>query len=366
MDNNITLDPDFLDESSRNNIEDYICCICQLIPYSDTAIEEENCGHLFCYICINEWLQKSQNCPFCKETITQRSVKNKNKLVYRHLINLIVLCQEDDCKWKGTLKEYYEHLKTHNNYYFKNNNNIISFELYKYYKATIHEHPLKFLDLTMSNGWGCNGRYLPSKCLSGITGFGQSKEIKRFRCMQCNFDLCELCMKEYLDCKYEIKENNSNNRGLYLLNKKYYTSAHKHPLTFLDKSRDNGWRCNGRDLNEKCFSGITDFNQSKNVARFRCEKCDFDLCENCMNHYKQNIVYVLNQFYKTTVHPHPLKFLDKTKDNGWFCDGRKLKEKCLSRINDFQQTKGFERFRCDKCDFDLCRNCMDFYFQKNK
>ena len=138
MDNNNSLDPDFLDESSKNNIEDYICCICQLIPYSDTAIEEENCGHLFCYICINEWLQKSQNCPFCKETISQRSVKNKNKLVYRHLINLIVLCQEDDCKWKGTFKEYYEHLKTHNNNYFKKNTNTNYINIIRRQYMSIH------------------------------------------------------------------------------------------------------------------------------------------------------------------------------------------------------------------------------------
>ena len=36
------LDPDFLDESCKSNIEDYICCICQFIPNPETALEEEN------------------------------------------------------------------------------------------------------------------------------------------------------------------------------------------------------------------------------------------------------------------------------------------------------------------------------------
>ena len=77
MDDKFSLDPDFLDESCKTNIEDYICCICQLIPYSETAVEEENCGHLFCITCLNNWLQKKKECPFCKETITQRRIKDK-------------------------------------------------------------------------------------------------------------------------------------------------------------------------------------------------------------------------------------------------------------------------------------------------
>ena len=402
-----SFDPDFVDESCKSNIEDYICCICQFIPNCETAIEEENCGHLFCQICLNNWIKKMNKCPFCKEIISQRKIKDKNKLVYRFLINLLVLCKDENCKWKGTLKEYYEHLKKHdnkiqkqynnninnnnyNNYINHNNNdnndNIIdnninnnninnnnnnninnnfNFELYKYYKATVHEHPLKFLDLTLANNWCCDGRSLPSKCLSGITDFNQSKGLKRFRCVSCDFDLCLRCMENYYDRNFEIKNDLSNNRNFYILNKKYFTLVHKHPLKFIDKKKDNNWACDGRNLNEKCFSGITSFGQSKNIPRFRCENCDFDLCENCMNHYKEKFYYQINQFYKISVHKHPLKYLEKTRDNDWACDGRKLNDGCLSGTTDFKQTKGFERFRCEKCDFDLCKNCMDYYKNKN-
>ena len=271
------LDPDYLEESSKTNIEDYICCICDSIPNPETALEEENCGHLFCQNCLNNWLKKSKNCPFCKETISKRSIKDKNKIVYRHLINLIIICPETDCNWKGNLKEFDEHLINKHNK-IKDSQDSKDFELYKYYKATCHEHPLKYLGTTMDNGWGCDGRKLPSKCFSGITGFKQTKDIKRFRCMQ----------------------------------------------------------------------------------------CDYDLCENCMNNYKCKNNYELNKSYKVNIHPHPLVFLGETKDNGWACDGRKLKDKCLSGINDFRQTNGFERFRCDDCDFDLCRNCMDYYYSHDK
>ena len=41
------------------------------------------------------------------------------------------------------------------------------------------------------------------------------------------------------------------------LNKKYYTSNHKHPLIFMDRNLHNGQACDGRKLKEKFFSRIT-------------------------------------------------------------------------------------------------------------
>merc|ERR1719424_36464 len=32
-----------------------------------------------------------------------------------------------------------------------------------------------------------------------------------------------------------------------------------------------------------CLSGITDFHQSEGMARFRCDPCDYDLCQKCIN-----------------------------------------------------------------------------------
>ena len=368
LSNSITsLDPDDLDEASQTNIEDYTCCICQLIPDPQTAIEEENCGHIFCDTCLNNWLKKSESCPFCKMKISKRIIKDKNKIVYRHLINLVVKCPEENCDWKGISKEYFEHLKNKHNKKIEVDFNIsLKYELYKYYKASTHEHPLKYLDTTMDNGWACNGKNLPCGCLSGIKDFNQTKNIKRFRCMQCDYDLCEKCMDKYYDNNYLIKNDESNNRSLYLFGKKYKTQVHEHPLVFLDKSRDNGWACNGKLLINKCLSGITDFNQSKDIPRFKCEKCDFDLCENCMNYYRKKNFYEINKFYKASCHPHALKFLGNETEEVWLCDGKNFPERCLSEINDFYQTKGFDRFQCEKCNFDLCRNCMDFYCTDKK
>ena len=361
-----SIDPDFLETPSQTGIEDYVCCICQLIPYPETALEEENCGHLFCNACINGWIKKSNLCPFCKSVISTRVIKDKNKIVYRHLINLVITCQEENCNWKGVCKDYFEHLKSSHNKKIVDNSSSkiipLNFELYKYYKATTHEHPLKYLDTTMDNKWICDAAQSNGGCLSGSNENNKSKNFKRFRCMQCDYDLCEKCLIKYYDDKFVIKNDNSSNRNLYLFKKAYYSQAHEHPLIFLDKSEENGWACDGKNLINKCFSGITDFYQSKGIPRFRCQECDFDLCENCMNYYRKKKFYEMNKAYKVNCHSHPLVYMG-INNNGWGCDGRNLKEKCFSGTNDFEQTNGFERFRCEKCNFDLCGNCMDFHLK---
>ena len=112
---------------------------------------------------------------------------------------------------------------------------------------------------------------------------------------------------------------------------------------------------------KKCLSGINGFNQTTGIPRFRCEKCDFDLCKNCFNYYKEKDNYELNKFYNVGVHPHPLLFIGLNSNNGWGCDGRNLEKKSLSGINCFNQTNGIPRFRCEQWDFDLCKKCMDYY-----
>lgn len=155
------------------------------------------------------------------------------------------------------------------------------------------------------------------------------------------------------------------NRIHYLLGKSYYSKVHGHPLVFLDKTKDNGWACDGRKLIDNCFTGITGFQQTKGISRFRCDECDFDLCEKCMNHYRREIFYEINKSYKASVHQHDLICLGKSDEDDWLCDGKNYGG-CMSGITGFYQTKGVERFRCDDCNFDLCKNCMDFYYSPKK
>ena len=84
-----SLDPDFIDKSSKNDIEDYICCICQLIPNPQICLEEENCGHLFCYSCMNDWLKKVKIVHFAKVQYLKEVLKIKIKLCIGTLLILL-------------------------------------------------------------------------------------------------------------------------------------------------------------------------------------------------------------------------------------------------------------------------------------
>jgi len=54
-----------------------------------------------------------------------------------------------------------------------------------------------------------------------------------------------------------------------------------HVFVALGTSRDNGWACNGRQTPGGCKSGITTFEQTRGMNRFRCDTCNYDLCEAC-------------------------------------------------------------------------------------
>eukprot|EP01004_Peranema_trichophorum_P009092 NODE_7836_length_736_cov_144.752039_g7222_i0.p1 GENE.NODE_7836_length_736_cov_144.752039_g7222_i0~~NODE_7836_length_736_cov_144.752039_g7222_i0.p1 ORF type:complete len:185 (-),score=26.71 NODE_7836_length_736_cov_144.752039_g7222_i0:112-666(-) len=60
-------------------------------------------------------------------------------------------------------------------------------------------------------------------------------------------------------------------------------NCHPHPLHPIQSTAP--WNCDGRKLPGGCKRGITDFNQTLAIQRFRCESCDFDLCDLCFQHY---------------------------------------------------------------------------------
>jgi len=50
---------------------------------------------------------------------------------------------------------------------------------------------------------------------------------------------------------------------------------------------------------------------------------------------------------------------DERENTGWRCDGYKIHGKCKKGCTDFDQTYGWNRFRCKDCDFDLCSECIE-------
>lgn len=362
------LDPDFVDEESRKNIEDYLCCVCQLIPNYYSALEEVNCGHLFCSSCLTQWMQKSKKCPFCKSNIITRKVEQENKIIFRYLINLKVKCPNDDCSWKGSWKE----LDIHNDkVHIKDNKNInenVIFHLGEVYKSKIHPDKLKFVGKTL-DPWKCHC-IINGNCISGNINEEQIPDINHFSCLKCDFNLCEKCMRYYYESNTNSNlielsiENKKTEKSIYDLNQLYLSKVHKHLLKYLGVT-DSEWFCDGRKLENKCYSGTTDIGQNQNIPRFRCEKCDFDLCLNCMNHYIiKGKKYILNNTYIISMHKHPVTYIGVTNDT-WHCDGNGLIRNCISGISDYKERE-IPRFRCEQCDFDICINCFDYYSNVEK
>ena len=238
-----------------------------------------------------------------------------------------------------------------------------NFELYKYYKATNHNHSLKYFGTTMDNGWKCKECYSSYDYDSDF----QRKSLNRFTCMQCQYDLCEKCMRKYYQFNYEAKSNFSNNRNLYLSNEAYYSIIHEHPLKFIGESEEE-WVCDGKDKSEiKCLSGITKSGKNEGIPRFNCKKCNFNLCENCMNYFKKHFVYESTESYYARGHGHPFILCsEKNNSSNWTCKGKELGNKCFSGLEGCTLNEKYKRFKCQECDFNLCKNCMDHYFEKKK
>lgn len=191
-------------------------------------------------------------------------------------------------------------------------------------------HPLEALGTTRDNGWACDGRRSEGGCKGDVTKKARSYGKNRFRCQQCDFDLCESCFLA------KLAQCNCKNG---------------HPMTPLGLSRDNGrWFCDGRKEVGGCKSGITGPRQSVGVNRFRCDECDYDLCEKC---------YLARAGHATCGGGrHALVPLGTSADNGWFCDGRKFAGGCKSGIDASNSSAGINRYRCATCDYDLCEKCF--------
>lgn len=65
------------------------------------------------------------------------------------------------------------------------------------FRVRCHGHQLKRSYVVIN--WACDGRSMPGGCESGCTTFGQMDGQKRFRCDECNFDLCAPCAMKHED-----------------------------------------------------------------------------------------------------------------------------------------------------------------------
>eukprot|EP00871_Galdieria_phlegrea_P000634 jgi/Galph1/1571/GphlegSOOS_G260.1 len=77
----------------------FTCVICHNICISPYV--SENCIHVFCKACIEQWNQKS--CPTCRTVCKEW----KPSLLAEYLILQLRLQCPFECGWKGTFSEYH-------------------------------------------------------------------------------------------------------------------------------------------------------------------------------------------------------------------------------------------------------------------
>jgi len=202
----------------------------------------------------------------------------------------------------------------------------------------IHPHPLvhkvawSLFEKRLSAQWTCDA----CKSLHKISE-------RSWHCDLCRYDLCPTC------CHKQIPRE--------------HVTVKVHPHGLLRSYRTTQWKCNGRQLEGGCRRGEQSFNAGFVVARYRCDVCDFDLCDLCKNAWlKEAPKSPKRETVAVTVHQHYL--IRDYDDNGWGCNGRNYEGGCRRGITGFQQTTGMPRYRCDVCDFDLCDGCKNAYATK--
>lgn len=270
------IDPDLvINKEAFKTIEsNAICSICDGIIIN--PIQCNICENSFCETCIDDWKKKQggNSCPFRCSNPTFKS----SRLVKSILSNLIFKCQ-NQCN----MQIPYLDLKSH----YEENCPKLKID----FKAKYFEYKKKYEDLLI--------KY---KELENHTNSGNILRIR-----------------PNLNLKNEYKE--------------YKSKYHTH--TLMNKTNDlSSWIC---DICKAEYNAKTE-------GRFRCENCDFDICFKCILLEKSR--YNFDGIFMCKYHEHLLN--DKTfQDSNWICN---LCKKSFAK-------KSIKRFRCDKCDFDVCNDC---------
>ena len=86
---------------------------------------------------------------------------------------------------------------------------------------------------------------------------------------------------------------------------------------------------------------------------YYCDSCNLWFCLACITRRVD--------FYYTKFHNHALEFV--FIDKAWSCNGTKNKEGCRSSSHINYENEKRKRYRCSTCDYDLCGNCLDYYYK---
>ena len=140
-----------------------------------------------------------------------------------------------------------------------NNNNIhsnINNNINNNFKSIYHSHIL-YDDTNNITNWKCD------ICESSY----KAKTEKRFRCQNCDFDICIKC---------KILEESG-----YKFNNVFLSIKHNHLL----KKKNS----KSSLFSRYWFCDVCNKQGKNNEKRFRCDLCDYDICDDCKNNEENNI-----------------------------------------------------------------------------
>ena len=224
-----SLKPDLF---SNEIISDFKCISCGLIPSFEIANETLCCGNLICQNCLKKLNEDKKGCSICnKEELKTREIKKENNIFCKTFKNFIIKCPYK-CEWKGPWDDLESHL----------NECKLGYKECKYKSigcGYINEN-IKVIE---------HEKFNDKYHLNLAMKFIKDKNIVK---KKIKFELGETCM----------------------------TICHPHKMTYM---KYISWICDGSFLENGCYSYKKKFGSE--VARFRCDECDFDLCDKCIVHY---------------------------------------------------------------------------------
>lgn len=183
-------------------------------------------------------------------------------------------------------------------------------------------HVLTSLGTTQDDGWFCDGRSEQGGCKSGFSDEHQTFGIDRFRCEQCDYDLCGRCYRS--KSMPNIAEEDDEEMGR--------TPRSTQPTSNEPPAEREGTTGSLSALATCANVRPASLQRSIHPRRVTSQVC----CP----------------------HGHPIQSLGTSMDDGWNCDGRNEEGGCRSGFNGDYETEGKDRFRCDVCDYDLCPKCF--------
>ncbi|KAH3766627.1 hypothetical protein Pelo_1470 [Pelomyxa schiedti] len=213
----------------------------------------------------------------------------------------------------------------------------------------LHLHPLVLCGVR-GQEWRCDGERQPGGCRRGVNTTNYIT-TQRWRCDACDFDLCDLDA-----ASFRVPAPWAGSGAEATASVRVY--IHQHPLY---STRTEGeWICDARSEPGSCLRGIVGMGgkSCRGVSRWQCRECDFDLCDldvgqyRCPPHYLPPPI-MGGSVVSVWIHPHPLA--QCFNELGWNCDAIHEVGSCRRKVGTHPKSHvGVKRWRCEKCDFDLC------------